>query len=105
MTTTSITPRNQMVRFTRKAESLYWVQRELGDLNVRAELALVVATKDLTAEQYDAFAKQLLRARDWLADFDGICHEVLEVRCPGRPTLYVKSKETNYAHTVGLAAE
>ncbi|WP_152566229.1 hypothetical protein [Lysobacter antibioticus] len=105
MTTTTITPRNQMVRFARKAESLSWVQRELRVLNVRPEIALVVATKDLTAEQYDAFAKQLLRARDWLADFDGICHEVVEVRCPGRPMLYVKSKGTNYAHTVGLAVE
>ncbi|MGO1003268.1 hypothetical protein [Lysobacter sp. CA196] len=103
MTTTTITPRNQMVRFARKAESLSWVQRELSHLNVRAELALVVATKDLAAEEYDAFAKQLLRARDWLADFDGICHEVLEIRSPDRTTLYVKPNGSNYAHYVGLA--
>ncbi|ALN83047.1 putative conserved hypothetical protein [Lysobacter antibioticus] len=89
----------------RKAESLSWVHRELSHLNIRAEMALVVAVKQLTAEEYDAFARQLLRDRDWLAAFDGICNEVLEVRCeaPGRPTLYVRPEGYNYARYVGLA--
>mgnify|MGYP003492711009 FL=1 len=105
MTTTTTQPRHQLVRYACNAESLNWVQRELRDLNVRAELALVVAVKELTAEEYDAFAKRLLRARDWLANFDGICNEALEVKAPGRPTLYVKPKGGNYARYVGLAAE
>lgn len=105
MTTTTILPRNQPVRFAQNAESLAWVQRELRHLNVPTVMALVVEVKDLTTDEYDAFAARLLRARDWLASFDGICNEVLEVKAPGRTTLYVKPKGGSYARYVGLAVE
>lgn len=105
MITTHIKPRIRKVRFARKAESLSWVQRELLYTNVPAEFARIVEVKELTADEYDAFAKQPLRDRDWLADFCGIYSDALEIRSPGRATLYVRTDGYNYARYLGLAAD
>ena len=105
MITTYIKPRIQKVRFARKAESLDWAQRELRHTSVPAEVARVVEVKELTADEYDAFAKQPLRAWEWLADFTGIYTDVMEIRCPGRATLYVRTEGHDYARYLGFAAE
>ncbi|MBT2748364.1 MULTISPECIES: hypothetical protein [unclassified Lysobacter] len=105
MITTHIAPRIQKVRFARKAENLSWVQRELRDLDVPAEFARVVEVKELTSCEYDAFAKQLLRDRDWLYNFHGMYTDALEIRSANRPTLYIRTEGYRYARYVGLAAD
>ena len=63
----------------------------------------VTETKELTPDEFDAFARSLLVSRDWLRGKGGgtgdgfLC---VEVTAPGRPTLYVNPEGGDYARYV-----
>ncbi|HNB46399.1 MAG: hypothetical protein RKP46_18945 [Candidatus Accumulibacter sp.] len=60
-------------------------------------------TKELTVDEFDAFARSLLVSRDWLRGKGGgtgdgyLC---VEVTAPGRPYLYVNPEGGDYARYV-----
>jgi hypothetical protein len=63
----------------------------------------VTETKELTVDQFDAFARSLLVSRDWLRGKGGgtgdgyLC---VEVTAQGRPYLYVNPEGGDYARYV-----
>ncbi|MBG6470553.1 hypothetical protein GHV10_18540 [Pseudomonas aeruginosa] len=63
----------------------------------------VTETKELTAAEFDAFARRLRVSRDWLRGKGGgtgdgfLC---VEVPAPGRPYLYINPEGGDYARYV-----
>jgi hypothetical protein len=63
----------------------------------------VTETKELTVDEFDAFARSLLVSREWLRGKGGgtgdgyLC---VEVTAPGRPYLYVNPEGGDYARYV-----
>lgn len=60
----------------------------------------ITETRDMTPAEFDAFARNLLASREWLAGKGGsvaggaLC---VEVTAPGRPRLYVNPEGSDYA--------
>lgn len=64
------------------------------------EKVLVTETREMSTTEFDEFAANLLRSRDWLDGKGGTTrHGVLcvEVCAPGRPYLYINPEGSNYA--------
>ena len=63
----------------------------------------VTETRVMTPAEFDAFARNLMASRDWLAGKGGgvdggyLC---VEVTAPGRPYLYVNPEGSDYARYV-----
>jgi hypothetical protein len=63
----------------------------------------VTETREMTPAEFDAFASQLLKSRDWLNGKGGgtgdgyLC---VEVTAPGRPYLYINPEGGDYARYV-----
>lgn len=63
----------------------------------------VTETRFLTADEFDALARNLLAPRDWLRGRGGCVAEgylCVEVAAPGRPYLYINPEGSNYARYV-----
>jgi hypothetical protein len=72
----------------------------------RPERIRIEDRRELTADEYDAFAEDLTRSRGWLSDKGGRiagATQVVEVTAPGRKTLYVNPEGSDYARYVGIA--
>ena len=83
--------------FARKPADLSEVGGE-GNYHV-----FVTETREMTPEEFDAFASQLLKSRDWLSGKGGYLADgrlCLEVRAIGRPTLYVDPSGGDYGRYV-----
>ncbi|MBE0474893.1 hypothetical protein [Rhodoferax sp.] len=67
------------------------------------ETILVTETREMSTAEFDEFAANLLRSRDWL-DGKGGTTQVgtlcVEVCAPGRPYLYINPEGSNYARYV-----
>jgi hypothetical protein len=67
------------------------------------EKILVSETRTMTTTEFDEFAANLLRSRDWLDGRGGTTREgtlCVEVCAPGRPYLYVNPEGGNYGRYV-----
>ena len=63
----------------------------------------VTETREMTPAEFDAFASQLLKSRDWLNGKGGYLADgrlCVEVRATGRPTLYVDPSGGDYGRYV-----
>lgn len=63
----------------------------------------VTETRELTPTEFDAFARTLLKSRDWLNGKGGGTDDgylCVEVTAPGRPYLYVNPEGGDYARYV-----
>ena len=64
---------------------------------------LVTETREMTQSDFDSFASNLMKSRDWLRGKGGgtgdgyVC---VEVHAPGRPYLYVNPEGCDYARYV-----
>lgn len=66
----------------------------------------VQETRELTADEHDAFTDDFSRPRPWLAGKGGSSNGrdlVIEVTAPDRKTLYVNPEGHDYARYVGIA--
>ncbi|AKJ30819.1 hypothetical protein [Caldimonas brevitalea] len=83
--------------FARQPGTLHDVKD--GDL----QWVYVTDTHEMTAAEFDEFASDLLKRREWLIQEGGavgggfLC---LEIAAPGRPILYVNSEGAGYARYV-----
>ena len=77
---------------------------DLKDMCTSGEdVVYVQETRTLSAEDFDAFAGNLLASRDWLAGKGGYVEQgrlCVEVCAPGRPYLYVDPSGSDYARYV-----
>lgn len=67
------------------------------------EVVYVQETRNLTPDEFDAFARDLLASRDWLAGKGGYVGQgrlCIEVCAPGRPYLYVDPSGSDYGRYV-----
>ena len=63
----------------------------------------VTETRELTPTDFDAFARSLLKSRDWLSGKGGGVNDgylCVEVTAPGRPYLYVNPEGSDYGRYV-----
>ena len=63
----------------------------------------VTETREMTPTEFDGFASQLLKSRDWLSGKGGYLADgrlCVEVRATGRPTLYVDPSGGDYGRYV-----
>jgi hypothetical protein len=63
----------------------------------------VTETREMTTTEFDEFAANLLRSRDWLNGKGGTTQDgvlCVEVCAPGRPYLYVNPEGSNYGRYV-----
>lgn len=63
----------------------------------------VIETREMSSTEFDIFSNHLLASRDWLAGKGGYCEDgrlCIEIKAPGRPTLYVDPSGSNYARYV-----
>ena len=63
----------------------------------------VTETRDMTPAEFDGFASQLLKSRDWLSGKGGYLSDgrlCVEVRATGRPILYVDPSGGDYGRYV-----
>jgi hypothetical protein len=84
--------------FTRKPQSLSDVGGG-GD----PQRIYVTSTREMTAAEYDDFARGFLRDRDWLSGQGGVIGDArvcVELIAPGRPVLYVNAEGFGYARYV-----
>ena len=64
---------------------------------------LVTETREMTPGDFDAFASNLMKSRDWLRGKGGGTGDgyfCVEVHAPGRPYLYVNPEGGDYARYV-----
>jgi hypothetical protein len=64
---------------------------------------LVTETREMTTSEFDSFASNLMKSRDWLRGKGGGTGDgyfCVEVRAPGRPYLYVNPEGGDYARYV-----
>ena len=64
---------------------------------------LVTETREMTTSDFDAFASNLMKSRDWLRGKGGGTGDgyfCVEVHAPGRPYLYVNPEGGDYARYV-----
>ena len=83
--------------FARKPTDLSEVDGE-GNYKV-----FVIETREMTPTQFDTFASQLLKSRDWLSGKGGYLADgrlCVEVRTTGRPILYVDPSGGDYGRYV-----
>jgi len=67
------------------------------------EKILVTETRTMNTTEFDEFAANLLRSRDWLDGRGGTTREgtlCVEVCAPGRPYLYINPEGADYARYV-----
>ena len=87
--------------FARKPDNLSEIGDDFGYLEYTK--VYVTETKELTAEQFDAFASKLFMPCDWLRGKGGgigdgcLCVEVI---APDRPRLYVNPEGSDHARYV-----
>jgi len=93
------------VRFTRKPVCLEDVLNNTDPDQTTFTVSIELA-KELTPGEYDQFANTLLEDRDW---HNGRCgwndskvRSVVEVKAPGRTTLYVDPSGSAYGRYVGI---
>ena len=63
----------------------------------------VIETREMSSTEFDIFANHLLASRDWLSGKGGYCEDgrlCIEIKAPGRPTLYVDPSGSDYARYV-----
>jgi len=63
----------------------------------------VTETQEMTPAEYDIFASQLFKSRDWLAGKGGYAEDgrlCIEIRATGRPMLYVDPSGGDYGRYV-----
>jgi hypothetical protein len=63
----------------------------------------VTEAREMTPAEFDAFASQLLKSRDWLSGKGGYLADgrlCVEVRATGRPILYVDPSGGDYGRYV-----
>jgi len=63
----------------------------------------VTETREMTPAEFDAFASQLLKSRDWLSGKGGHFEDgrlCVEIRATGRPILYVDPSGGDYGRYV-----
>ena len=63
----------------------------------------VIETREMNPAEFDAFASQLLKSRDWLSGKGGYLEDgrlCVEIRATGRPILYVAPSGGDYGRYV-----
>lgn len=102
--------RTLKVRMTRKVGDLPDLRnRVITDGWYDEVTALVEETRDMTTQDYDAFASDFFQSHAWLEGRGGrnALRQwlVIEVTAPERRALYVDSEGYRYARYVGVAVE
>lgn len=94
------------IRFARKPVNIDEVKAAARDLDDRGTICRVSETVEMNVGEYDAFARTLMDRRQWLAGKGGWRNghlQAIEVKAPGRPTLYVNPEGSDYGRYVGMA--
>ncbi len=77
---------------------------DLTDIAASGDDAVYITeTRELSAEEFDAFAGQLYKSRDWLDGKGGYWEDgrlCVEVHAPGRPYLFVDPSGSDYCRYV-----
>jgi hypothetical protein len=77
---------------------------DLTDLAATGEEAVYVTeTREVSADEFDEFARHLYKSRDWLEGKGGYWEDgrlCVEVHASGRPYLYVDPSGSNYGRYV-----
>ena len=77
---------------------------DLADICASGEdIVYVTETRVMTPAEFDAFTRNLLASRDWLAGkggYAGAGRLCVEIHAPGRPYLYVDPSGSNYGRYV-----
>lgn len=66
-------------------------------------LVYVTETRTMTPEEFDGFAVNLYKSRDWLKDKGGYFMQgrlCVEIQAPGRPLLYVDPSGSDYCRYI-----
>lgn len=78
---------------------------DLGDMCPTGnDLVYITETRLMSPEEFDAFAMNFMKSRDWLSGKGGYVGEArlcVEIHAPGRPYLYVDPSGSDYARYVG----
>ena len=123
-TTTATTPTTSTMTITieRTPRTMTWdgLAIQVEELSVRLPFArkpadlsevggfgntriLVTETREMTQSDFDSFASNLMKSRDWLRGKGGGTGDgyfCVEVHAPGRPYLYVNPEGGDYARYV-----
>ncbi|MBF0401925.1 MAG: hypothetical protein HQL90_14310 [Magnetococcales bacterium] len=114
MTQTKLKKRLSLsVRFARKPRDmealLAWIAPEEDGYQDSPKQTLVDRVFKLSNEEYDDFASDMLKPRDWI-NGGGFLHSTNEthiaiaIESEGRQTLYLDPSGHNYGRYVGIAA-
>ena len=94
-----------LIRFACKPECLAEVKAVAHSTAYNFERVHVAETVELTAAEYDTFARSLLKDCSWLAGKGGGMNgsiQAVAVTAPERTTLYVNPEGYAYARYVGI---
>lgn len=98
-----------LVRYARKPESLHEIESVLRYREGTAYKTEVIETKEMTAAEYDSFARRPLLSREWLAGKGGFRNRdvrlAIAVTAPDRRTLYVDPSGSDYGRYIGMGIE
>ena len=77
---------------------------DLTDIAATGDDAIYITeSRELSPEEFDAFAKHLYKSRDWLEGKGGYWDDgrlCVEIHAPGRPYLYVDPSGSDYGRYV-----
>ena len=94
------------LRFARKPADLHELKAVLKNLTAETFECEIAETVELSAGEYDAFARLMYKNWDWLdgkGGFKNNLRQVIAVTAPQRETLYVDPSGYSYARYVGMA--
>ena len=93
------------VIYARKPESLHEIESCSRYGSGTAYQTDIIETREMTAEEYDAFVERPLKSRDWLAGKGGWknndTRHAIAITAPERETLYVDPSGSDYGRYVG----
>ena len=101
------------VRFARKprdmSELLAWIAPDENGNRDSPKQTLVDRVFKLSNEEYDDFASDMLKSRDWINGGGFLratneTHIAIAIESEGRQTLYLDPSGHNYGRYVGIAA-
>lgn len=94
------------IRFARKPVDIEEVKSAARDIDDRGTICRICETVEMEPAEYDFFSRTLMNRRQWLAGKGGYLNghlQAIEVKAPGRTTLYVNPEGSDYGRYVGMA--